>query len=149
MDIDMCQAVMKSDYAYTVTGIAVKCPEWQIPNNITDFPPEELPLQSDACVRACVCVYVCVCVVKGGTWETHKSHKVNILDFNVLVKSNGFPFKILLRLQAHSIATFYMTPNSLWLHGGKVPIASFLWWLHPFASCPSTSFFLLPLTQGA
>lgn len=76
------------------------------------------------CMHMYICV--CVCVVQGGTWETHKSHKVNILDFNVLVKSNGFPFEIILRLQAHSIATFYMTPNSLWLQGGKVLIASLL-----------------------
>lgn len=50
---------MKSDYAYTVTEIAVKCLEWQIPNNITDN-KEELPLQSDVCVHAYVCVCVCV-----------------------------------------------------------------------------------------
>ncbi len=27
------------------------------------------------------------------TPETHGPHNVNILDFNVLVKSNGFPFE--------------------------------------------------------
>lgn len=62
----------------------------------------------------CVCVYECVCFQDVEdlfkiTSEIWRQHDVEILKFNVLVMSNGFPFKILWRLiQVHSIAALLL-----------------------------------------
>lgn len=118
-------AVMRSDQAYTMAGIAVKCRNekyqiilWMTLNRsgLQLIKPSETTL------------------------EMHRPRNVNILDFNVLVKSNVFPIRIVCRLgRAHSFAAFLFDLKFLCAAWKKMLLAFPDPWLHLFASFLSTA----------